>query len=144
MKNNKPKKDIKNIILCAFLLTIFVVGGFLMAKDLMLSLTGIKTEGVVTKAEQFSGIKGLNLVYTFKDSNDIEYTVTDVYTNNNHPSFHEGQIITIAYDRDNAGNNVIVSEYAYVNLMFALVPLLIVAVFLYGSLRKRGARVPSK
>lgn len=144
MINNKSKRDIKNIILSGFLLGVFILGLFFISKSLILSLTGIRTEAVVTRVENFSGARGLNLDYTFKDVNGIEYAVRKIYTNFNRPAFYEGQIITIAYDKNDVNNNVIVSDHLYIGLLFIIISLLIVSALLYGLLRKKTVRVPSK
>ncbi len=126
----------KNIILSLFLFTLIIGAGFIITKDTLLTLSGTKTQAVITHAENFSGAKGLNLDYTFKDSSNVEYNVSVVYTNYNRPNFYVGQSVSVAYDKNNPNNNIIVSDQIYVNFMFMLATVIIVTFLIIISFKK--------
>lgn len=126
----------KNIILSLFLFTLIIGAGFIITKDTLLSLSGTKTQAVVTRAENFSGAKGLNLDYTFKDINNVEYNVNVVYTNYNRPSFYVGQSVVVVYDKNNPNNNIVVSDHIYVNFMFMLATVIIVILLIIIFFKK--------
>lgn len=76
------KRDLICIILSFCILIVLIVASWFTAKEVVLSFTGIKTEGIVTTVESISGNRsngGVTIQYSFTDHNNIQYTTTDIY-----------------------------------------------------------------
>jgi hypothetical protein len=137
----KPKTDYRTILIIILLVPIFALAGVVMFKDALLSITGTKTEGIITNVEYIPRssrrVNNLTIEYAFTDVNNVTYTNSDVYTNRTTPHFDIGQKITVAYDRNDARTSAIVFGFMYVKLFFQVVFVGIIIAILYGVLGKR-------
>jgi hypothetical protein len=138
---HKPKTDYRTILIVILLIPIFALAGVVMLKDALLSVTGNKTEGIITNVEYIPRssrrVNNLHIEYTFTDVHNVTYTNSDVYTNRTTPHFDIGQKITVAYDKNDARTSVIVFGFMYVKLFFQVIFTAIIIAILYGVLRKR-------
>ncbi len=98
--------------------------------------TGSKTDAVVIGVEYFSGTRGMNLDYSFKDNKGQEYTNRIIYTSRNHDVYKVGEIFPIVYDPDNVNKVIFVSEYIFIFPIFGLIFVVLTFLIFYGFCRE--------
>ncbi len=98
----KKKKGIYNLVLVSFLGLLLLFGLFISSRDLLLVLTGSKTEGTVIEATCYSGLCRVQSVrVSYRDSSSNEYIISEKVQRGT-IFYKTGQSTPVYYDQNRA------------------------------------------